>query len=254
MIEKKLQEIGLSEKEIAVYLCIFQYQRILPARVSALTNINRPTVYSVATELIKKGLIAEDISGKTKFFVSSGEEAMNTLFESAEQRIKVAKKKIPSIIEKLRQLPKQGSYSIPKIRIIDEARLHDFFIQRSPAWAASCLERDKTWWGFQDHTLLEHYQDWPDYFWVNTSEEITLNLFTNKKPIETKVMREKSYASRRHIKYLKDNSEFTATHVVCGDYILMIITRERPNYLLEIHDRMMAENVRQLFKRMWLMS
>ncbi len=251
MIQQKLKEIGFSEKEIAVYLCVLQYQKILPARVAKLTSINRPTVYSVAKELTKKGLIAEDIAGAAKYFVSSGEDALNNLIKNQEKKFVEIKQKIPSLIQELKQLPKQGKYSIPKIRFIDESSLRDFLIQQSPVWAKSGLEADSTWWGFQDHTLLEQYQDWADHFWTTFPKNITLNLFTNKRLVETRVMSKKSYSAQRHIKYLEGNSEFTATHVVVGDYILMIMTRERPHYLIEIHDRVMAENVRELFKRMW---
>jgi predicted DNA-binding transcriptional regulator len=254
MIEDQLKEIGLSEKEAAVYLCVLQHQKILPSRVATLTSINRPTVYSVAKELIKKGLIAEDIAGPAKYFVAFDVDTLNNITKQEESKVIKLKGKMPSVIETLRQLPKEGKYSIPKIRFIDEPQLRDFLKQESPTWAKSAMTRDKAWWGFQDDTLLTHYQDWADYFWTTFPESIVLNLFTNKKSVETKVMARKSYSGQRHIKYLEDSSEFTATHVVVGDYILFIMTRERPHYLIEIYDRVMAENMRQLFKRMWAKS
>ncbi len=251
MIEEKLKDIGLSEKEIEVYLCVFQYQKISPARVSLLTRIHRPTVYSVAKELIKKGLIAEDEAGTNKYLVSIGEDALNNLVKSQEYKIADIKKKLPDIVESLKQLPKQGTYSIPKIRFIEESRLREFLISESAVWEKSGATIDNTWWGFQDHTLIENYEDWSDYFFTHFPKETKLNLLTNKKSVETNKMSKKGYASQRNIKYWKDTSEFTATHVVVGDYVLMIMTREHPNYLIEIYDKTMAQNVRNLFKSMW---
>ena len=66
-------------------------------------------------------------------------------------------------------------------------------------------------------------------------------------------MSKKKYASQRHIKYWDKSDEFTTTQVVIGDYILMIMTREHPNYLIEIHDRVMANNLREIFKAIWKM-
>jgi sugar-specific transcriptional regulator TrmB len=251
MLEQKLKEIGLTEKEVAVYLCILQYQRILPARVATLTSINRPTIYSVAKELVKKGLITEDVAGPTRYFVSLGENALINIAKEQEKKYIEMKGSIPLLVQELKQLPKQGKYSIPKIRFVDESGLRDFLINESSKWAEAAMKKDNTWWGFQDHTLLEHYQDWADHFWTKFSKSISLNLFTNKKPVETGLMSKKSYSPQRHIKFLEENSEFTATHVVVGDYILMIMTREHPHYLIEIHDRVIAENIRQLFKNMW---
>lgn len=27
------------------------------------------------------------------------------------------------------------------------------------------MEKDSTWWGFQDHTFVEHYEKWIDWYW-----------------------------------------------------------------------------------------
>ncbi len=251
MLEQKLKEIGLTEKEISVYLSVLQHQKILPARVSTLTSINRPTVYAVAKELMKKGLITEDKAGKTMYLVSLGEKSLENLVKSKERNLEKLKQDLPNIISDLGSLPKHGKYSIPKIRFIDEAHLRDFLINESDKWAKNALDSDSTWWGFQDHTLLENYQDWADYFWNRFSKSITLNLLTNEKPVETEVMSKKTYKNQRKTKYWKESFGFTATHVVVGDYILMIMTRERPHYLIEIHDRVMADNLRNLFKAIW---
>ena len=135
MIEQKLKEIGLSEKEVAVYLCILQYQKISPSRVATVTTIHRPTVYSVAKELIRKGLIAEDETGTVKYLVSLGEDAFENLTKDQEYKIANIKKELPGIITTLKQIPKQGAYSIPKIRFIEESRLREFLISQSAVWA-----------------------------------------------------------------------------------------------------------------------
>ncbi len=251
MLEEKLKEIGFSEKEVSVYLCIFQYQKISPARIATLTHINRPTVYNVAEGLIQRGLIAEDKAGKIKYFVSLGESAIQSIVNAKQREIFNIKEKIPTIIESLKQLPKQGKYSIPKIQFIDESRLRDFFINRSAVWAESALTKDNTWWGYQDHTLLEHYQDWADHFFSHFPKTIKLNLLTNKKEIETQVMTRKTYAHQRNIIYWDGSKDFTATHVVVGDYVLMIVTNEHPHYLIEVCDKVMADNTRELFKSVW---
>ena len=161
------------------------------------------------------------------------------------------KKKFPDIVAELKQLPKQGTYSIPKIHFIEESKLKRFLITQSTVWAESGAIVDNTWWGFQDHTLIENYEDWADHFWTNFPTETKLHLLTNKKPVETKIMSKKAYATQRQIKYWAGGSEFTATQVVIGDYILMIITREHPHYLIEIYDKTMAQNIRNLFKSLW---
>ena len=42
-------------------------------------------------------------------------------------------------------------------------------------------------------------------------------------------------------------------YVESGDYIVMIFTKQRPFYLIEIHDVPMAQNMRHLFSGLWKM-
>lgn len=52
-------------------------------------------------------------------------------------------------------------------------------------------------------------------------------------------------------KYWDKSKDFTATHAVLGDYVLFCVTSQHPHYLVETHDAVMAENLRELFKGMW---
>ncbi len=48
-----------------------------------------------------------------------------------------------------------------------------------------------------------------------------------------------------------EETNFTANTWVCGDYLILISTHQRPFYLIEIHDAMLAYNIRELFKKLW---
>ena len=70
MLQQLLKQLEFSEKESQVYLAVLAQGKILPVDVAKITNINRATVYSVAKELIKKGVIAEDLGGKARYLVA----------------------------------------------------------------------------------------------------------------------------------------------------------------------------------------
>lgn len=76
-----------------------------------------------------------------------------------------------------------------------------------------------------------------------------LKLLSNKSPIEKK-MKKKKY-QQRHIKFWNDTKKITATTWITGDYLIMIITNQRPHYLVEIHDATLAHNMREMFKGFW---
>lgn len=59
MLEKYLQEIGLSEKEAQIYLALLQVDNDSIQGLSNRTKINRTTLYPVLESLSKKGLVSE---------------------------------------------------------------------------------------------------------------------------------------------------------------------------------------------------
>jgi hypothetical protein len=110
------------------------------------------------------------------------------------------------------------------------------------------VTKDNIWYGFQDHSFVENYQDWIDWTvkrFKGTRYEV--RLFSNASRIEEKM---EGRIPERNIKFLKD-SRFTATTWVIGDYLVMISTSKAPFYLVEIYDALMAENMREVFKNMW---
>ena len=58
--------------------------------------------------------------------------------------------------------------------------------------------------------------------------------------------------TRRQIRFWEGDSDFTGTLWMVGDYIIMIQTVERPFYLVEIHDAVLAHNMREVFKKLWI--
>jgi len=53
------------------------------------------------------------------------------------------------------------------------------------------------------------------------------------------------------MKFWNEPSKFTATTWIAGDYLVMIITNQRPHYLVEIYDATLAHNMREVFKGLW---
>lgn len=249
MLEKTLNQLGLGNKEIAIYKLILEHGKIAPALLSRLAKINRTTVYSVAKELKDKGLIIEDLGGKTLYYLPSREQDLEKLVKSEQDNLKQKEASIRELQALIKNNPESKTYSVPKIRFIDEADMKDYLYDAVPKWNESIVATDPTWWGFQDHTFVEEFKDWIVWYWKNAPKEIDLKLFSNDKAIEKEMVKEK--ITRRDIKFWNGNDEFTATQWIIGSYIIMIVTNQKPYYLVEIHDSVMAHNMRTLFKRMW---
>ena len=56
MLQEYLQDIGLSDKESAVYIALLQFDYASPLELSRKINIKRATAYVVLKSLEKKGI------------------------------------------------------------------------------------------------------------------------------------------------------------------------------------------------------
>ncbi len=253
MLEKVLQELGLGNKEQIIYKLILERGKVAPALLSRMTKINRTTVYSVAKELKDKGLIIEDLGGKTLYYLPARENELEKLVKAEHQKSEQKEKSIRELQEILKNIPESKTYSVPKIRFIDEADIKDYLYEAAPRWNESIkASGETTWWGFQDHTFVEKFEDWILWYWKHAPKEIDLKLFSNDKGAE-KNMASKEI-TRRNIRFWKNEEDFTATQWVVGSYIIQIVTTQKPYYLVEIHDSVLANNARILFKSMWKKS
>jgi predicted transcriptional regulator len=250
-MKEKLQQIGLNPTEIEIYLTLLEHGKITPSNISRITGINRSTTYAAADELKKKGIIEEDLSGKTKYLIALPPERLNDYIERKINELKRQENLVKSIIPELDLLPKSGNYSIPKVQFIDGPDIEEFLYKKTPVWEQSMRDiNEKTWWGFQDHTFVENpaFLKWIMWYWKRSKDDIDLKLFSNQSEIEESMKAEK--LSRRQLK-LWSGDNFTSTQLIMGEYIVSIVTRERLQYLVQIRDRVLAESMRNFAKKLW---
>lgn len=249
MIEEVLNQLGLGNKEQIIYKLILEHGKIAPALLSRFAKINRTTVYSVAKELKEKGLIVEDLGGRTLYYLPTRQNELEKIIEVEKEKTKNKITSIKELQNILKNIPESTTYSVPKIRFIDEIDLEKYLYEVTPRWYESMGENNTTLWGFQDYSFVEKFEKWIDWNWKKAPEKYDLKLLTNESNIESK-MKNKEYSNRRHIKYW-NTDEFSATQWVIGSYVIIIITKQRPFYLIEINDTVMAHNMKNLFKTIW---
>jgi len=248
MIEEILKKLGFSEKEAVVYLAILQHGKVLPADLAKITNINRTTVYSVIKELISKGVVNEDLGGENLYLVARPPQDLNQIISKEEKALEEKKGLIGKAINELNNLTKNTRYSIPKIVFIGEDDLENYLYKQTPAWNESIKKADGCWWGFQDQSFVRYFEKWIDWYWQSGSpKEMKLKLLSNEAAEEIK---DKKYPNRK-IKFWKESDAFTSTVWINGDYLVMIVTGGTPRYLVEIHDAVLAHNMREVFKGIW---
>lgn len=169
MINDLLKQLGFGEKEVTIYLALLQHGKLTPASLANIVGINRTTVYSTAKELAAKGVIAEDLGGKTLYLVAKPPQDLFLLAQKEEKLLEEKRVIIKNVVEELRTIAKPTQYTVPKIIFVAQDEVNDHLYSQTPVWDKSLLEYDGTWWGFQDHTFVQHYEKWIDWYWEKGS-------------------------------------------------------------------------------------
>ncbi|MBU1900956.1 hypothetical protein KKG82_01135, partial [Patescibacteria group bacterium] len=217
--------------------------------IAKLTRINRTTVYGVVRELIKKEVVVEDFGSPIRKFSALSPNSLENILQKEEKKLEKKKLYTLRAIRELNVFTQESKYSVPKIVFMEEEGIESHLYRQAPLWNKSMKERGVDYWGFQDVSFVEMYEKWIDWYWTEekTSEDIELKLLSNEK---TDKIRKKNYDNRQ-IRFWGKTEEFTATTWVMGDYIVMIMTQKRPYSIVEIHDAVLAHNMRGVFKGIW---
>jgi sugar-specific transcriptional regulator TrmB len=247
MNNQLLEQLGFSEKEISVYLEVLRHGKITPTRVAKITGINRSTVYAVAEDLNSKGIITKEIGQKIVHFVAKPVDEMESICDEDRRKLERKKKIVQEAIKELEQYPKNSQYSVPKIRFIEEDNLENSLYGQQKIWVLSAEKFDRACWGFQDHSFAENFQKWINWAWKNF--QLDVNLLSNQSAIEKHLKKE--MPNKRIIKFWEENINFSSSLWVMGDYVVTIVTRQKPFYAVEMYDAVLAHNLREVFKQIW---
>jgi sugar-specific transcriptional regulator TrmB len=87
MMERVLQECGLSGGEAKVYLALLQLRGAMAGEISQKSGIHRRTVYPIIESLIRKGLVAEERRGGGKRYLALPPKRLFQLVQARKQAL-----------------------------------------------------------------------------------------------------------------------------------------------------------------------
>ncbi|HCM82319.1 MAG: Transcriptional regulator, TrmB [Candidatus Azambacteria bacterium GW2011_GWA2_42_9] len=107
MLEKYLQEIGLTDKEASIYLALLQVDNASVASMAQKTKIKRPTVYVVLESLLKKGLVSQVQIGKKTHYQAEPPERLETYVERRKIMLDEQSRRLKDIIPQIKSIQRE---------------------------------------------------------------------------------------------------------------------------------------------------
>ncbi len=108
MLEKYLQEIGLSDKESTTYITLLQVDNASVLDISKKTKLNRSTTYVILESLAKKGLVSETTIGKKTHYQAEPPERLKTYVERRKIEFQEMEKRLDDIIPQIKGIARES--------------------------------------------------------------------------------------------------------------------------------------------------
>ena len=118
LLQNYLKQLGLAEKESAVYLALLQLGQAPVQQIAKKAEIVRPTAYVILDSLIQKGLVKKGLVGKKTVFISSPPEDLDNLIRSKELKAQEQRESLQHLLPELRALYALSSDQ-PAIRLFE---------------------------------------------------------------------------------------------------------------------------------------
>ena len=246
MDENLLGSLGLTSKEIKIYKAVVAAIEITPAALAKAVGIKRTTTYSIARSLVETGFLNEDASRRPRIFRAAAPEDIESAIENEKRRSEERQELLKRLAEEISISHAETSYPVPRIKFIEESKMAAYFIQAFPIWIKSMVDtKEYGFWGYQDATLVDSFEEQLHYWWKIAPPELYVNLLTNLSTAEKRMM---GKFERRNMKYWGEATNFLSSTWISGDYTIMLNTRQKPYYMVEIHSKLLAHDQREVFK------
>jgi sugar-specific transcriptional regulator TrmB len=241
--------LNLSKTELAVYLDLAETGRGTAYQVSMRTGIKRTTVYSALSSLIQKSLITSEKKKTTTFYFANKPE--NIFLDLEKEKLLLNRKTqiAKDFVKHLSPIFDNRSLNIPKMQFVEgKENVTQFLYDHTDTWIDSVIKYDNTWWGYQDSSFVDCYQEWLKDAWDRKPKSQQIKLLSNSTPTEKTL---KGKVKGREIRTISDKFNFTSTIWINGDHIVMIACRDLPHYAFQIKDRTFCANLRMIFQLLW---
>jgi len=241
---KVLQNIGLTESEIKVYLALLKLGQTTAGKIVDEAKVTRSKIYDILERLKNKGLVGYIIKESTKYFSATNPNNILRYLEEKEKKIQEEKNSIKKILPEL--LDQQKSSQKDKVA--------EVFIGINGMKNAF-------------NVLVEEFEEKEPYyvFGAGKVENVEqIQIFFSQLHLKRKEKKVKSFiifneSSRNlfkeqekskfvEVRYIKQSTP-TAINVYKNYTIMAILTKE-PITLL-IKNKETADSFREYFKLMW---
>ncbi|MBW3004153.1 helix-turn-helix domain-containing protein [Candidatus Woesearchaeota archaeon] len=232
--ESILKDLGLSDKEIKVYLTLLSVGQSTVNKIALKSKLNRVTCYDVLNYLKDKGLVSYVIKSGVKYFEASEPQKLLGDLQEKEDKLK-------SILPEL-ELLKKSVKQKPSIELYEGLAGLKTVVE-------DVLKENKECWFLVAPNFIDELQYYFPHFITKKRKQ---GMFSKVIAEHCERMRDyKKNNPKRFIDMRLVKAKFPTTKIIYGDKVA-ILTFEKDNSIgIIMENKAIAETERKQFNLLW---
>jgi len=249
MDTKVLQNIGLTDGEIRVYLALIKLGSCTTGPITDKSRVSSSKVYHILEKLLQKGLISYIIKEKTRYYQAEDPIKLNEYINKKEKELQNQKKEISKLIPEL-QLEKQTEVTK------SETQIYKGFkgIQTISDHMYSKLKKGDIFYNIGVPSFQEekYHAYWHEDHMKRIKLGIKCKLLFNIKTTK-KVLKHRNSYKDCDARYMPILVETPSWILVYKDVAAIILQSDEP-MVIEITNKQIADSFKQYFEAFWKLS
>jgi sugar-specific transcriptional regulator TrmB len=239
------KKLGLSDKEMAVYLSLLEHGASSVRNLASLTNLNRGTTYDILKKLQEAGLVSFFHKNTRQNFVAEDPERILKLLFDRGQDLKKAEEKIKDLIPELRSLQEKGGGK-PTTKFYEGKTGVKFILD--DVLLSIKNQADKNYYVYSAAGVREDvYSAYPDFNKKRIKNNIKVNTISLSEGGSTYGLDERKWLK------VRETDKGNMTYILIYADKCAFISRDSRNNPVGviIENRMIYETQKTLFLQMW---
>jgi len=246
-----LQEFGLNDKEITIYLTLLKVGPSTIMDLARKTGIKRSTTHNNVEELIKKGLVSQTNYGERRMVIAEDPEKLKFLLEQRKWDVNKLEKNMPEIVNEIYDIvPKAKQNSLVEVKYYTGEKGFKEVCQRSLDYAKGeilFISNLSEWYKVYTKEYDEHH-----YVPTRLKRKLKLRMLVSENEL-TKGMKKEDARLNRQTKFLDSNFASNSTIIIYNNEV-SIMTSSEPYTAILIQDQEFYNTFISIFNILWSIS
>lgn len=241
-MENSLKSLGLSEKEIKIYLACLKLGSSKASEIASYAKIERQASYYILKLLMKKGFISETIKSGVQYYEVSNPK---TLLRKIEEEKKTKEEAIKEIIDEQKKLK---NVAIPKARVSWYEGVEGF-----KTILREMLEvEDKELYSYNPEKVIKFIPLFLESYALKRKEKKIKTKIISEETTFLKDEKKKEKEKLREIKFLDEIMKGKDYGLaIAKDKVIFVRVTEKEQIGIKIEDESFAELQKNIFNVLW---